>query len=290
MAKSIFPKLGFGLGLRAPHIPEALNHQTRAEWFEVISENYMGIPGQGWGPALQTLIQVRERYPVVLHGVSMSLASAGGLDFNYLQRLKDLITMIEPAWVSDHLAWSAWGQAYSHDLLPLVYSTQNLENIRQKILRVQDFLQRPLLIENISSYLEFKTSEMSEFEFIADLCRSTGCYLLLDLNNIYVNSVNHSKSMTQMMAEAPWDRVQQIHLAGPRQEGSLLIDTHDQSVRPEVWQMYRQVLEKNIFPATMIEWDDHIPPLSELEKELDLARQIYQGVQTQKKSIRESHV
>lgn len=260
---------GFGLGLRKEHYAAFLSEHQPVDFVEVISENFMACGGR----PLRTLEAVRERHPVILHGVSMSLGSAHGLNRDYLAELKALAQRIDPLWVSDHLCWTGISGHNSHDLLPLPHTEEALERFAANLNFAQDVLERPLLIENPSSYVGFASSTYSEWEFLAELTRRTGCYLLLDVNNICVSSVNHGYDPLEFLAGIPQDRVRQIHLAGHSQgpEG-MLIDTHDTPVCDEVWALYARAVERFGPCATMIERDDDIPPLDELLAELGAAR------------------
>ncbi len=274
MSDDIAPFGGFGLGLRRPHFNDFLDGSVPVDFVEVISENYM-IEG---GRQLRILEQVREKHPVIIHGVSMSIGSAGGLDRDYLAKLSQLEQRIEPLWVSDHLCWTRNSAHNSHDLLPLPLTREALDVVCENIGQAQDHLGRPMLFENPSSYLTFPEDEMSEWEFLTEMTRRTGCFLLLDVNNIYVSSRNHGFSADEYLAGLPLDRVRQIHLAGhdpATPERDIIIDTHDREVTNEVWELYRKAMAALPVPvATMIERDDKIPPLPELLAELDHARAI----------------
>lgn len=259
---------GFGLGLRKPHYGDFLEATVPVDFVEVISENFM-IPG---GRPRRILHQVRARYPVALHGVSLSVGSAHGLDADYLARLRNLVDEIEPLFVSDHLSWSRTPGFNAHDLLPLPYTTEALDIVCANLAHAQERLGRPMLVENPSSYLDFAQSDMTEWEFLEQVCARTGCGLLLDLNNIYVSAINHGFDPLAYLAGLPLDRVRQIHLAGNSQGETLLIDTHDQPVPPSVWTLFAQVIDRLGPVAVMIERDDNIPPLAELVAELDQAR------------------
>ena len=266
---SITPFDGFGLGLRRTHYADFLEGEVPVDFIEVISENFM-VEG---GNPLRVLTQVREKMPVILHGVSMSIGSAHGLDEDYLRRLKALADRIEPLWVSDHLCWTRTSAHNSHDLLPLPYTEEALEVVCANIMNAQDTLGRAMLFENPSSYLAFPEDEMREWEFIAEMARRTGCYLLLDVNNIYVSAHNHGFDAREYLRGLPHDRVRQIHLAG-HTDGPIKIDTHDQPVCDGVWQLYAEAMELVGPVATMIERDDGIPPLPELLAELGQAREL----------------
>ena len=268
MLDPIAPFQGFGLGLRPPHYREFLEEDPDVDFVEVISENFM-VRG---GRPLQVLDRVRERYPVAMHGVSMSIGSVTGVRPDYLTRLKALVDRVDPIWVSDHLCWTGIGGFNSHDLLPLPYTEEALAVVCANVARVQDVLERPILLENPSSYVTFADDTMSEQGFMAQLCERTGCYLLLDVNNIFVSGTNHGFDPYAYIEGVPADRVRQIHLAGHSQGRELLIDTHDQPVPDPVWNLYEAACSRFGPAATMIERDDDIPPLSELLAELDIAR------------------
>ena len=273
MTETIAPFTGFGLGLRKDHHADFLRAAQPVDFIEIISENFMACGGR----PLHTLDAMRERYPVIMHGVSMSLGSATGLDRAYLTELKALADRVQPLWVSDHLCWTGITGHNSHDLLPLPYTDEALATCAANIRLAQDVLERPLLLENPSSYLTFAESTMSEWAFLAELTRQTGCYLLLDVNNVFVSSINHGFDPLEFIGAIPADRVRQIHLAG-HSEGpnGMLIDTHDAPVRAEVWTLYQAAIERFGPCATMIERDDAIPPLADLLAELDHARSMAQ--------------
>jgi len=271
MTGSISPFAGFGLGLRKEHHARFLTEHQPVDFVEVISENFMACGGR----PLATLEAVRERHPVILHGVSMSLGAARGVDRAYLAELKALARRIDPLWISDHLCWTGIDGHNSHDLLPLPYTREALDRFSANLIRAQDVLERPLLIENPSSYIGFAQSTMSEWQFLAELTERTGCYLLLDVNNVYVSSINHGFDPLDFLSGIPRDRVRQIHLAGHSQgPGGMLIDTHDSPVCAEVWALYAEAVQRFGPGATMIERDDAIPPLDELLAELDQARSL----------------
>ena len=265
---SIEPFGGFGLGLRRTHYADFLDTHVPVDFVEVISENYM-VDG---GRPLRILEQVRAKHPVIIHGVSMSIGSAEGLDSQYLSKLKRLEQRIDPLWVSDHLCWTRTSAHNSHDLLPLPLTEEALQVVCDNIDRAQNHLGRPMLFENPSSYLTFPEDEMTEWAFLAEMTRRTGCYVLLDVNNIYVSAQNHGFSADEYLAGLPLDRVRQIHLAG-HTPGEIIIDTHDREVCDDVWALYAKAMSMLDHPvATMIERDDKIPPLDELTTELDRAR------------------
>jgi len=261
---------GFGLGLRTEHYHPFIEQKQPVDWLEIISENYM-VPG---GKPLAMLDKIRADYPMVMHGVSLSIGSSDGLDYDYLDGLKALSKRVEPLWISDHLCWIGVNAHNSHDLLPLPYDAPALERVVENIQRVQDYLGQRILIENPSSYVEFRSSDMTEWEFIAEMAQRADCLLLLDLNNIYVSGRNHGFDPMAYLEALPADRVQQIHLAGHSDMGDYIIDTHDAPICNDVWELYRA--SRNIVGdvATMIERDDNIPELPILLAELDQARAI----------------
>ena len=269
----MWPRLGFGLGLRPPHYQDALSNSGGAssvDWWELISENFM-VAG---GNPRRVLRAMRERAPVVLHGVSLSIGSVDSLDEGYLARLATLVAEVEPAIVSDHLCWSGVGGHTAHDLWPLPYTTEALDHIVERVARVQDRLGRRILLENPSSYVTFAASEIGEAEFLAEVARRADCGILLDINNVYVSAQNHGWDAAGYLAAIPVERVGQIHLAGHTDHGSHLLDTHDMPVCAAVWDLYAAAVARFGPVSTMIERDDHIPPLAELIAELDHARRI----------------
>jgi uncharacterized protein len=267
------PALGFGLGLRTDHYQDILagsGPAERVDWFEAISENFM-VDG---GRPLHFLTQFRERYPLVLHGVSMSIGSADPLDLDYLRRLRLLADRIEPAWISDHLCWTGVRGVNMHDLLPLPYTEEALDHVAGRIMQAQDLLGRRLVIENVSSYVEYRHSTMPEWEFVAELAERADCLLLFDVNNVYVSSFNHEFDPLTYLDAIPAARVQQFHLAGHENNRSYIIDTHDHPIVDGVWELYRHALRRFGQVSTMVERDANIPPLADLVQELDQARVI----------------
>lgn len=264
------PFAGYGLGLRKEHYSDFLETDVPVDFVEVISENFM-VDG---GRPRHILRQVRTRYPVVLHGVSMSIGSADGLDRDYLHRLKTLVHEVEPLFVSDHLSWSRIGRFNSHDLLPMPYTEEALDIVCANIDHAQDTLGRAMLFENPSSYIALAGASMTEWEFLAAMCQRTGCGLLLDVNNVYVSATNHGFDANAFIDSIPAAHVRQIHLAGHSQGAALLIDTHDSAVCDAVWQLYARARARLGNVATMIERDGNIPPLPELLDELAIARDI----------------
>jgi len=263
-------QMRFGLGLRPQHYEEILASAPRVDWFEGISENYM-VPG---GKPLHFLDRIRTDYPMVLHGVSLSIGSTAPLDMDYLRDLKALADRVQPMWMSDHLCWTGAHGRNMHDLLPLPYTEEALAHVGDRVARVQDLLGRRILLENVSSYVDFAESSMSEWEFIAELSRRTECDVLLDVNNIYVSAFNHGFSAADFIAGIPLGRVRQIHLAGHTNKGTHIIDTHDEPVIDPVWRLYGEAIERFGAVPTMIERDDNIPAYEELVAELDTAREV----------------
>ena len=273
---SKLPNLGFGLGLRTEHYHAILESKPpeslKVDWFEALSENYM-IPG---GKPLHFLDKIRENYPVVMHGVSLSIGSTGEIDQNYLRDLKKLADRIQPAWISDHLCWTGVHGQNMHDLLPLPYTIETAKHVAERVGIVQDYLGRQILLENVSSYASYIDSSMTEWEFISEIAERADCLLLLDVNNIYVSSYNHQFDAKAFIDGVPANRIQQIHLAGHHNHGDYIIDTHDAPVIDPVWALYEYAISKLGAISTMIERDDNIPPLYELVKELEIARKIDQ--------------
>ena len=261
---SLFPDLGFGLGLRREHYQHVVTHRPSVGWFEVITENFM-VPG---GNPRRVLEAVRRDYPVVLHGVSLSIGSVDPLDRRYLDQLDALACAVEPAWISDHLCWGSAHGMYAHDLLPVPYTEEALAHVTARVAAVQERLGRRILLENPSSYLAWKGSEMTEWEFLAAVATRADCGILLDVNNIYVSAHNHGFDPYAYLAGIPPARVGQIHLAGHTAEGSLLIDTHDGLVRAEVWALYAAAIARFGRRSTMIEWDANVPAFEVLRGEL----------------------
>ncbi len=268
------PFLGFGLGLRPNYYEEILTQKPNLGWFEALTENYL-VPG---GKPLYYLDQIRAHYPIVMHGVSLSLGSSDPLDHDYLQQVKNLATRVEPVWISDHLCWTGINGINAHDLLPIPYTRQAVNHIVSRIHQVQEFLGRPILIENVSSYLTYKQSEMTEWEFILEIVKKADCYILLDVNNIYVSSVNHQFNPMDYIFAMPADRVAQIHLAGHSNHGHYIIDTHDAPVIQPVWDLYAATLQRLGPVSTMIERDDNMPPLADLLAEIKHAEEIAESV------------
>ena len=264
------PYLGHGIGLRREHYAAVLAGEAACDWFEAISENYMAVGGR----ARKILRAVRERYPMTLHGVSLGIGGTDPVDEAYLDALKALVGEVEPAWVSDHLCWTGVGGRASHDLLPLPYTEESLANVVSRIAHVQERLGRILVLENVSSYARWRFSTMPEAEFVAEVARRSGCGLLLDVNNVFVSSVNHGSDPHMYLEAIPRGSVWQFHLAGPSEAGTLLLDTHDHPVRPEVWELYREAVNRFGRVSSLVEWDDRIPELSVVVAERDKAAAI----------------
>ncbi len=269
--RSLFKNYGVGVGLRPKHYPVFLNPETRpkvVDWVEVIAENFMGGELFHHPQPLKNLMRLRENYAIALHGVSLSLGSAHDLDAEYLKKWKALIDQVEPIVVSDHLCWTRVHGIQTHDLNPLPYTPTLVNHVARKIIQVQDFLKRRILIENVSSYLTFDSSQMSEAEFLIEVATQADCGLLLDINNVYVSARNHDFDPRALLSQLPHWRVGQIHLAGHTEINGFLIDTHDHPVRDEVWNLFRWYGEQYGHASAMIERDGKIPEWSELEKEI----------------------
>ena len=266
----MIPRSSFGLGLRTTHYQALLERRPPVDWLEVISDNYM-VAG---GKPLAMLDALRDRYPMVMHGVSLSIGAVAGPDPAYLDRLAELARRIEPGWISDHLCWTGVHGHHLHDLLPLPYTEEALEVVVRNVTRVQAHLGRRILLENVSSYLTYEASEFSEWAFLRAVCERADCDLLLDINNIHVSAVNHGFNASDFLRHMPASRIRQIHLAGHTDHGDHLVDTHDQPIADPVWALYREAIALFGPVPTMIERDDHIPPLDELLSELDTARQV----------------
>ncbi|GIX04095.1 MAG: UPF0276 protein [Planctomycetaceae bacterium] len=283
------PHLGFGMGLRTVHFRDILHTQPPVDWFEAITENYLNVSGR----PRAVLKAVAERYPVVLHGVSLSLGSTDPLNLEYLRQVKVLAEELHAVWVSDHVCWTGVMGLNTHDLLPLPFNEDTLKYVVQRVRQVQEVLERPLILENPSSYVTFQASTMAEWEFLSRLAEEADCGLLVDVNNVYVSARNHDFDPREYLAHIPPHRVVQIHLAGHTDLGDMVIDTHDQPVVHEVWKLYREfwqslvrahqawaaqemglpaACDHRLGVATLIEWDAHIPPLERLLAEVDRAR------------------
>lgn len=267
------PNLGLGVGLRNQHFSYLMNHSPEVDWFEIISENFI----DNYGYARNVLKHVASMRPVVMHGVSLSIGSTDALDWDYLKKLKTLAEFVQPAWISDHLCWTGVAGVNTHDLLPLPLNEESLSHVIDRVRQVQNFLERPLVLENPSSYLEFKESTISEWTFLSELASETGCGLLLDVNNVYVSGYNHGFDAEHYIRSILHDAVVQIHLAGPTDCGRYLVDTHDQPVPARVWELYKLAQELTGGVSTLLEWDANIPDFPELVAELRKAEAALRG-------------
>ena len=265
-----YPCLGHGLGLRVDHYDAILEDNPAIDWLEIVSENYL-VPG---GRPLDYLERFRERYPLVMHGVSLSIGSTDALDRDYLKSLRQLADSVQPAWVSDHLCWTGVDGVNLHDLMPLPYTDEAIAHVVDRVREVQDFLGRRILLENVSSYVGYTHSTVPEWEFVSAIAKAADCLLLVDINNIYVSSVNHGFDALDYLAGLPAERVQQLHLAGHLTGERLIIDTHDAAISDPVWNLYAEALKRYGEVSCLIERDDHIPPLAQLMAELEQARTI----------------
>ena len=262
--------LGCGIGLRFSHIEQILNERPAIPWLEVLSDNYLvqGSVQQDY------LFEVAEHYPLVMHGVGLSIGSVDPLNRDYLRRLKSLADQVNPAWVSDHLCWSAVHGVHNHDLIPLPYTQTTINHVAARIQEAQDFLGRELIIENVSSYLQFKDSVMPEWAFFSEVAEASDCGMLLDINNIYVSAHNHAFEAEDYLTAIPAERVRQLHLAGFEDRGTHLLDTHGYPVSEPVWALYEKALQTLGKVPTLIEWDNNLPSLEVLLAEADKATTI----------------
>ena len=262
------PNLGHGIGLRVDHYGEILAGHARdkVDWFEIISESFLG-PG---GRPRSVLRKVQEHHPIVMHGVSMGLGSVDPLNEDYLKKIVSLAHDVDPVFISDHVCWGGYEGAYAHDLLPLPFTEEAVAHVAERIQRIQDRLGRQLLIENVSSYMAFSHSALTEWEFLTELCRRADCYLLFDVNNVFVSAHNHNFDARAYIDGIPAERVAQIHLAGHRTRGNLLLDTHDHPIRDEVWSLYERTLMRTGAVSTLVEWDDDVD--GRVERELGRER------------------
>ncbi|MDF2939521.1 MAG: hypothetical protein K0R66_163 [Gammaproteobacteria bacterium] len=264
-----------GVGLRSQHYSYILEHSPKVSWFEILTDNYLDHSS----PAFDKLLRIREQYPFIMHGVGLSIGGSDPLNLAYLKQMKALAQSLEPAFISDHFCWTSYQGRYSHELLPLPYTNEAIKHIVARVLEVQDFLKRPILLENISSYLHFECSEMSEAEFINNIARQSGCGILLDINNIYVNSQNHGFQALEYLQNISTEVVKQFHLAGYEKTEKFLIDNHGAPVYPEVWALYRSAVERFGAKPTCIEWDNHVPTWQVLMEENHKAQAILHSVQ-----------
>ncbi|MBM4195668.1 MAG: DUF692 domain-containing protein [Gammaproteobacteria bacterium] len=258
------PDLGLGVGLRPAHFRHVVENWPGMDWFEIVSENFIDTVG----PPLHYLDRIAERYPIAMHGVSMSLGSTDPLDFEFLGKIKALATRVRAAWLGDHVCWTGVAGVNGHDLYPMPYTEQSLRHMVARVRAAQDFLERPLVLENPSTYLRFRASTMPEEEFIARLAEEADCALLLDVNNVYVTCRNHDLDPLEWLASVPWDRVVQIHLAGHTDHGTHCIDTHNGRVIDPVWELYAEAQRRRGNTATLLEWDADIPKFQVLQREV----------------------
>jgi uncharacterized protein (UPF0276 family) len=261
------PNLGLGVGLRNQHFSYLMQNDPQVDWFEIISENFM----DNFGYARRVLERIASIRPVVMHGVSMSIGGTDSLDWNYLNSLKTLADFVKPKWISDHLCWTGVAHVNTHDLLPIPLTEESLLHVIGRVRQVQEFLERPLVLENPSTYLQFKESTFPEWDFLSELVKETGCGLLLDVNNVYVSGFNHGFDPEHYIRNLPHSSIVQIHLAGPADCGQYLVDTHDQPVPTPVWHLYKLAQELTGGVSTLLEWDANIPDFPDLVAELNKA-------------------
>ncbi|MGO4771300.1 DUF692 domain-containing protein [Flavobacterium sp. W22_SRS_FK3] len=284
------PNLGLGLGLRSQHFEHILKKKPAVDWFEVISENFMDSHGM----PRYILQQIAEQYPVVMHGVSLSIGSTDPLNLDYLKNLKQLASEVKPAWISDHLCWTGVLTTNSHDLLPLPLNEDSLKHVCNRIRQVQDYLERPLIVENPSTYASFNNSTLSEWEFLRIMTEETGCGLLLDVNNVYVSSFNNDFDPLEYINGIPHDRVVQMHLAGHQNCGNYIIDTHDREVTHQVWKLFQQAYQLSGEASILLEWDGNIPHFDVYHSELLKSKQYmdatFAGIQTKVLSLDKEQV
>lgn len=274
MAPQNIPNLGIGIGLRIPHYEDIFRLKPSIDWFEIISENFM-VEG---GKALENLEKILEHYPVVQHGVSLAIGSPAPLDFDYLKKLKALTKLTKTPWVSDHLCWGHQPGAHYHDLLPLPYTKEVISYVVERAKIVQDYLELPFALENLSSYVAFKQDEMTEWEFYSAVVEQADIYMMLDVNNIYVSSRNHGFDPKDYYQNIPLERVIQIHLAGHSDFGNYVLDTHDHPVRDEVWKLYAEIYPLTGGVSTLLEWDDNLLSFEQTWAEALKAKQFQQGI------------
>ena len=269
---SVTPLAGVGVGLRGPHVPDILQQDPAVPWFELLTDNHLCAGG-----ALRFQAEaIAERYPVALHGVNLSLGGVNPLDREYLGKVRGLARTIRARHISEHLAFTAHNGIHSHDLLPLPWTEEALQHVSDRIMQVQDFLEQDILIENISTYLEYEHSTLSEGHFLLELCTRTGCKLLLDINNVYVNAVNHGHDPDALLDAMPWTHVREVHLAGHEKRGGLLIDTHGGVVCDEVLNLFLHVALRIPNVPVLFEWDTSLPQWSVVWQEAQRISRAYQ--------------
>ena len=269
-----YPNLGFGVGLRSAHFSYIEQHLPPVDWFEVIPENFMDSGGR----ARAILDLVAARYPVVVHGVSMSVGSTDPLDLDYIRRVKRIAEEVDAVWVSDHVCWTGVLGVNTHDLVAIPFTEESLAHVAERVRIAQDVLERPLVLENPSTYVTYVASSMTEWEFLARLSDATGCGLLLDVNNVYVSSVNHEFDPLDYLDSIPPKRVVQMHLAGHTDHGTHVVDTHDRPVADAVWELYAQAVRRTGPVSTLIEWDENLPPFPEVHAEVLKAREYGEAI------------
>jgi len=268
------PNLGIGLGLRIPHYEDIFRDLPAVDWFEIISENFM-VEG---GKPLENLMRILEHYPVVQHGVSLAIGSPDPLNYDYLKKLKALARLTKTPWISDHLCWGRLAGAHFHDLLPLPYTKEVIDYVAERARIVQDYLEVPFALENLSSYVSYKADEMQEWEFYSAVVEKADIFMMLDVNNIYVSSRNHGFAPMDYVDNIPVERVLQIHLAGHRDHGTHVIDTHDDYVCDAVWELYAEVYPRTGGVSTLLEWDDNFISFQETWEEAQKAKQFQKGL------------
>ena len=267
--------LGVGLGFRAKHFTDIMEGNCKAKWFEALSENYMGMNDSGYGPSIARLRELASKFPIVLHGVSMSVASDYGVEDNYIEKLKNLRDDIKPLWISDHLCFARGPKHNSHDLLPIPFTRSVLETCRDNINKVQDMLGHSIALENISTYLEFEENTMSEWDFLSELQRETQCKILLDINNIVVNCHNHGYDHLDFLKAFERNAVQQFHLAGHIEQNGLKIDTHSENICDKTYELLYEAIKYYGPVAPLIEWDDNIPEMNQMNSHIERVENIY---------------
>lgn len=277
MSKKKLPNLGIGIGLRIPHYDYIFNNKPAIDWFEIISENFMVEAGK----PLENLEKILAHYPVVQHGVSLAIGSPTPLDFDYLKKLKALTRKTKTPWVSDHLCWGQVPGSHFHDLLPLPYTKEVIDYVAERARIVQDYLELPFALENLSSYVAFKQDEMTEWEFYSAVVEKADIYMMLDVNNIYVSSRNHGFDPVDYYLNIPMDRVLQIHLAGHNDMGDYVLDTHDHPVRDEVWELYGKIYPLTGGVSTLLEWDENFISFEDTWKEALKAKAYQQSLHQQ---------